>query len=186
MIRQTLDFAAEGFAPMTNSEQMIRRLPSRSASLLQICGCDVEVIAPLTARILGAPCQGSSPTHGPRAYSIGPTEWLLIDYAIGDVRQTVRREADRALLRITDVSDAYVSLRVEGPAAQSVLLSDIGAPSTVITAQPGQYARVRLAQAEVVMQCIARDIFELLVDRSLAAYLEGWLVAQSRNFRSAL
>jgi sarcosine oxidase gamma subunit len=44
--------------------------------------------------------------------------------------------------------------------------------------RPGQYARTRLGQVEVVLHCISMDAFELHVDRSVVDHLEAWLLAQ--------
>jgi heterotetrameric sarcosine oxidase gamma subunit len=82
-------------------------------------------------------------------------------------------------MRLTDVSAAFTSLRVEGTAAREVLAADVGAPWIPQRGRPGQYGRTCLGQVEVVVHCLTEEVFELLVDRSLADYLEGWLAARS-------
>jgi heterotetrameric sarcosine oxidase gamma subunit len=163
---------------MNESELLIARLSPRSASLLQIHGGDIREASPLAARVLGDPDPGRSSLSGPRAYVIGPTEWLLIDYSLDDVRRQLIRDLGRILVRVTDLSAAFASLRIEGAAARTVLASDIGAPWMAASAGPGQYARTRLGQIEVVVHCVGADAFELHVDRSVVDHLEGWLLAQ--------
>jgi heterotetrameric sarcosine oxidase gamma subunit len=163
---------------MNESELMIARLSPRNASLLQIHGGDIREASPLAARVLGDPDTDRSSVSGPRAYVIGPTEWLLIDYSLDDVRRQMSRCLGRVLVRVTDLSAAFASLRIEGAAARRVLASDIGAPWMAATARPGQYARTRLGQIEVVVHCVGSDAFELHVDRSVVDHLEAWLLAQ--------
>jgi heterotetrameric sarcosine oxidase gamma subunit len=163
---------------MSESELLITRLSPRSTSLLQIHGRDIQAAAPLATRVLGAPDPGHSSVSGPRAYVIGPTEWLLIDYPLNEVRRHLSEDPGRVMVRVTDLSAALTSLRIEGAAARTVLASDIGAPWVAVTARTGQYARTRLGQIEVVVHCIGADAFELHVDRSLVDHLEAWLVAQ--------
>ncbi|MDB6008592.1 MAG: sarcosine oxidase gamma subunit [Gammaproteobacteria bacterium] len=163
---------------MNESELLIARLSPRNTSLLQIHGGDIREASPLAARVLGDPDPALSSICGPRAYVIGPTEWLLIDYSVDDVRRQMSRDLGRILVRVTDLSAAFASLRVEGAAARTVLASDIGAPWMAATARPGQYARTRLGQIEVVVHCVGTDAFELHVDRSVVDHLEAWLLAQ--------
>jgi heterotetrameric sarcosine oxidase gamma subunit len=162
---------------MTELEVRITRVGLRSASLLQIHPDDVQQWAPLAADTLGVPGAGQR-TDGRRAYSLGPTEWLLIDYPLQDVRRRLGAELGRALIRVTDISGAFTSLKVEGAGARAVLASDIGAPWAAQNSRPGQYVRTRLGQVDVVLHCVGHDSFELHVDRSVADHLEAWLAAR--------
>jgi heterotetrameric sarcosine oxidase gamma subunit len=162
---------------MADTQLRITRTDSRSASLLQIHPEDCGNLAPLVAAFGNQPA-GHSATEGPRAYSIGPAEWLLIDYPVQDVRRQLSGYLGRALVRLTDVSAAFASLKIEGAAARTVLASDIGAPWSVQRSEPGQYVRTRLGQVEVVLHCVGPDAFELHLDRSVADHLEGWLAAR--------
>ena len=163
---------------MAELEFRITRIPVRSVSLLQIHEGDSGKEAPLAARSFGNAGRGQSETTGPRAFAIGPTEWLLIDYPLQEVRRRLAEDLGRALVRLTDISAGFVSFRVEGNAVRSVLASDIGAPWVAGGSQPGQYACTRLAQVDVILHCVGAEAFELLADRSFAEHLEGWLTAQ--------
>jgi heterotetrameric sarcosine oxidase gamma subunit len=161
---------------MKKAELAITRVAPRYVSLLQIHGSDSTEIAPLVVRILHASDAGRSPTS--RAYSVGPSDWLLVDYSLSDMRRRLSADLGRALVRLTDVSAEFTTLRVEGAFARTVLGSDIGASCAVMTARAGEYAQTRLAQIEVILHCIGPDSFELHVDRSVAEDLETWLVVQ--------
>lgn len=163
---------------MVELEFRVTRVPARSVSLLQIHEEHSAHVAALAARLFGDAGGGQSEISGPHAYAIGPTEWLLIDFSLQEMRRRLGDALGRALVRVTDVSAAFTSLRVEGCAARAVLASDIGAPWAAQGSQPRQYVRTKLAQLDVVLHCIAAEAFEVLADRSIAEYLEGWLVAQ--------
>jgi len=163
---------------MTEFAMVITRLPPRDVSLLQIHGSDIREIGPRIAGILSSSDTQCGPIAEQRIYSIGPTEWLLIDYCLEDMRRRLSADLGRALVRMTDVSAAFTSLRIDGAGARTVLGSDIGAPWAAATSRPGQYARTRLGHIEVILHCIGADSFELHVDRSVADHLEAWLIAQ--------
>ncbi len=163
---------------MKDSELVVMRLPTARVSLLQVHGAVTGPPDRLVGRLLGGQDTHLSPTMGPRVYSIGPTEWLLFDYSVHDVRRRLQEEAGRALIRLTDVSDAFTSFSIHGLQARIVLASDIGAPRVASGALPGQYSRTRLGQIDVVLHCTGENAFEAHVDRSVADYFETWLMAQ--------
>jgi len=163
---------------MSELEFRVTRRLVRNVSLLQIHQHDSREVVALAARSFGAAGIGRAETAGPRAYALGPTEWLLVDYPLQEVRRRLAEDLGRALVRLTDISSAFVALRVEGSAARVVLASDIGAPWAARDSRPGQYVRTRLAQVDVILHCIGADVFELLADRGIACHLEDWLAAQ--------
>jgi heterotetrameric sarcosine oxidase gamma subunit len=160
---------------------LITRLTPRSAALLQLHPADPEDIVPL---ITGAATDSAATDESPLArqvFSVSPCEWLLMNYPLHELRRRLGARKGRGLMRLTDVSAAFISLRVEGTAAREVLAADIGAPWMPQRGQPGQYVRTRLGQVEVVLHRLGEKIFELHVDRSLADYLEGWLAARNED-----
>jgi heterotetrameric sarcosine oxidase gamma subunit len=162
---------------VTESHLQIIRFAPRSVSLVQIHGSHRDQAGFLEAEF-GADDTESSVTAGLRAYAIGPTEWLLINYTLDDVRRRLNTGIGRVSVRITDVSAAFAGLRIEGAAAPAVLASDIGSPRVVDFASSDHYVRTRLGQIEVVLHCRGPATFEIYVDRSLAEHLEGWLLTQ--------
>jgi heterotetrameric sarcosine oxidase gamma subunit len=162
---------------MNAREFSIIRLSPKTVSLLQYHSDTEEVIKPLMDSLLDAK-KGRAAATGARAYSIGPTEWLLVDYSLEDMRRRLHENCGRCLARITDLSAGFAILRVTGTATRRILASDISAPGVVDSAQPGDYARTRIARIEVILQCIGLDAFDLHLDRSLSEYLEKWLENQ--------
>jgi len=152
-------------------ELVIRRCAPRYVSLLQIHGGDIEQMTPRITHLLGDSAKQ-------RVYAIGPAEWLLIDYRLEDMRRRLSADLGRSLVRLTDVSAAFTSLRVEGAGARNLLGGDTAASWAVTTSRPGQYVRTRLAQFEVILHCIGADSFELHLERSMADDLEAWLTAR--------
>ena len=161
------------------SQLVITRLAPRSVALLQLHPAQAADIAPLVA---GAGVQADASEESAtvaRVFAVGPSEWLLMNYPLHELRRRLGARTGRGLMRLTDVSAAFTSLRVEGAAAREVLAADVGAPWIPQRGRPGQYGRTRLGQVEVVLHCLTEEVFELLVDRSLADYLEGWLAARN-------
>ena len=163
---------------MKGSELIVTRLPTLRVSLLQIHGTTVQTAEQFATRVLGNQSDHRSPITGPRAYSIGPMEWLLIDHSIHDMRRRLNEGVARALVRLTDVSDAFTSFSIRGAGTRSVLASDIGSPLVVSTAGSGQYARTRLGLIEAIVHCTGENAFDVHVDRSMAGRFESWLSAQ--------
>lgn len=161
------------------STLVITRLALRSVALLQLHPADPEDIVPLVTDADAS--SGSALAR--QVYSVSPSEWLLMNYPLDELRRRLSGRTGRGLMRLTDVSAAFISLRVEGTAAREVLAADIGAPWMPQRGKPGQYVRTRLGQVEVVLHCLGEEIFELHVDRSLSDYLEGWLAARPQANR---
>jgi len=160
---------------MSDREFRVTRVSLRRVALLQIQESDS--LTARAARSLGT-CSSHREAAGPRAFAIGPAEWLLVDYPLEDVRRRLLEDLGRAIVRVTDVSAAFVSIRVEGYMAGAVLASDVGPSWATRACQPGQYVRTRLAQADVILHCVGADAFELFADRGIAEHLEGWLAEQ--------
>lgn len=158
---------------MRDRQLLITRMPQRAVSLLQIHS-QSGTIDSLDTQLLGS--GRATCTAGPRAYRMGPNDWLLVDHRLEHVRRHLIASLGRVLARLTDVSATFASLRVEGLAVRNVLATEnVGA---LASAQPGEYARVRLGCIDVVGQCLAEDAFELHVDHVLADSLVAWLVAR--------
>jgi heterotetrameric sarcosine oxidase gamma subunit len=168
---------------MSDRDFRVTRVSPRRVALLQIQESDSLAAAAGTARSLGT-CSSHREANGPRAFAIGPAEWLLVDYPLEDMRRRLLEDLGRAIVRVTDVSAAFVSFRVEGDMARAVLTSDVGPSWAARASRPGQYVRTRLAQADVILHCVGADAFELFADRGIAEHLEEWLAeryeAQSR------
>ena len=163
------------------STLVITRLAPRSMALLQLHPGDPEDIVPLVAGAATDTAASDEFGQARQVFSVSPSEWLLMNYPLHELRRRLGGRAGRCLMRLTDVSAAFISLRVEGTAAREVLAVDIGAPWMPQRGKPGQYVRTRLGQVEVVLHCLDEEIFELHVDRSLVDYLEEWLAARNEG-----
>ena len=90
---------------------------------------------------------------------------------------------------VTDLSDAFVTIALEGPQAIGVLARGCGLDLRAGSFGVKACARTRLAQLPVLIRKSASARFELIIDRSAAQYLEDWLrdasigIGQSRNRR---
>jgi heterotetrameric sarcosine oxidase gamma subunit len=147
-------------------------------SLLQIHGGDLEAMVPRITHLLGDSAVQRGTATEQCVYAIGPAEWLLIDYSLEDMRRCLIPVLGRSLVRLTDVSSAFISLRVEGAGARSLLDNVTAVSWAARSSRPGQYVRTRLAQFEIILRCIDADSFELHVDRGAADNLEAWMTEQ--------
>lgn len=161
---------------MRDLELLVTRLPALRVALLQLHGASVQTAEQFAACVLGNHCERRTPTEGPRVYSIGPMEWLLIDHSIFEVRRLLRNGVARSFVRLTDVSNAFTSFSIRGTHTRTVLARDIGA--SLSAAEPGYYASTRLGQIEVILHCTGENTFAVHVERSLASDFESWLAVQ--------
>lgn len=155
-------------------ELLIRRLPVGAASLLRLHEAHVGSNAANLHRHLTGTPSNTARVRGPRAFALGESEWLLIDYPRENLRRSLRL-LGRALVQLTDVSRSRVSFAVEGPASRSVLGMDEDGIWTGAARSSGEYARTRLGDVAVVAQCTGRESFELHTDRDPFEGLEHWI-----------
>lgn len=109
---------------------------------------------------------------------IAPDAWLLQSRRNtgAELATTIRSAMGAPFCAVTDLSDALVTLELEGPDAYAVLARGCG-----LDLSPGAFgvracARTRLAQCAVLIRHAAPARLELVVDRSLAQYLRDWLL----------
>ena len=87
----------------------------------------------------------------------------------------VRTACGKRACAITELSDAYVTLTLEGPRAAAVLARGCGVDFAPEAFGPDACARTRLAQLPVVVRRVTAERFECVVDRSAAQYLFDWM-----------
>jgi sarcosine oxidase subunit gamma len=128
----------------------------------------------------------SGRTH--RLFWLGPDEWLLV-VARGEVSELVCRLEDALRDRhaaVNDLSGGQVMLRLAGPSASEVLAAGCALDLQPASFPPGRCAQTGLAKAAVLLCPLPAGAgFELVVRRTLADYLLGWLerVVGSRGLR---
>jgi sarcosine oxidase, subunit gamma len=108
---------------------------------------------------------------------IAPDCWLLESalHEAADLVTAARAGCGRRSFAVTDVSDAFVTVVVEGAQAPALLARGCGLDLS--TEAFGQFAcaRTRLAQLPVVLRRVTAERFECLVERSTAQWLCHWL-----------
>jgi sarcosine oxidase subunit gamma len=108
---------------------------------------------------------------------IAPDTWLLESalHEATDLVPATRTGCGRRSFAVTDVSDAYVTMAVEGTLAAPLLARGCGLDFSPGTFGNAACARTRLAQLPVVLRRITSERFECLVDRSAAQWLYAWM-----------
>jgi heterotetrameric sarcosine oxidase gamma subunit len=108
---------------------------------------------------------------------VGPDAWLLVSaqHGAGDLMEAVRLGCKRRSCAATDISDANVTLAIEGPQAADLLARGCGLDLADAAFGQDACARTRLAQLPVVLRRVSHERFELTVDRSAAQWLLDWL-----------
>ena len=108
---------------------------------------------------------------------IAPDSWLLESalHEAADLVPAVRTGCGRRSFAVTDLSDAFVTLVVEGSQASALLARGCGLDLSFESF--GQFAcsRTRLAMLPVVLRRVGTDRFDCLAERPAAQWLYDWL-----------
>ncbi len=153
-------------------------LPLRTLLRLQLGARSQKSVAAL--RIAGRSLPVAMNTwmgDDPVFMRIAPDNWLVESalHEAADLAQAVRAGCGRRSFAVTDVSDAFVTIAVEGALATAVLVRGCG-----LDLSPGAFgnaacARTRLAQLPIVLRRVTSERFECHVDRSAAQWLYEWM-----------
>lgn len=153
-------------------------LPSRSVVQLRLATHTPRAIAAL--KIAGRPVAKEMNTwigDDPAICRIGPDTWLLLSslHEAADLVDAVRSACKKRPCAITDLSDAYVTLTLDGPRAAEVLARGCSIDLSPAAFGLESCTRTRLAQLPVVLRRLTAERFECSVDRSAAQYLHDWM-----------
>jgi len=109
---------------------------------------------------------------------IAPDAWLLQSAVHqGDALTTATQVAFSDLAcAVTDLSDAYVTLALQGDDAVALLARGCGLDFSARAFGAGACARTRFAQLPVLIRRTGSGRFEMVVDRSTTRYLLDWLL----------
>lgn len=152
--------------------------PQRSTLRLQVAARSLGTVNAI--RIAGRPLPitancwtGTDPVIS----RIAPDTWLLQSalHDAVDVLQAVRKGCGRRMFIVTDVSDALVTLTLEGAQSTAVLARGCGLDLSLTSFHTSSCTRTRLAQLPVVIRRASFERFECIVDRAAAQYLYDWL-----------
>ena len=153
-------------------------LPARTVIMTRLAGQAPRGIA--TLKIAGRPVPQAMNTWSgddPVICRIAPDTWLLFSalHEAPELLDAVRTACRKKSCAITDLSDAYVTLALDGVRATAVLARGCGIDFAPSAFGPEACARTRLAQLPAVVRRVTSERFECLVDRSAAQYLFDWM-----------
>lgn len=153
-------------------------LPARSVIMLRLAGQAPKGVD--TLKIAGRPVPQAMNTwsgEDPVICRIAPDTWLLLSslHDAPELLDAVRTACGRKSCAITDLSDAYVTLALDGARAAAVLARGCGMDFAPGVFGSDACARTRLAQLPVVVRRATAERFECVVDRSAAQYLFDWM-----------
>ena len=153
-------------------------LPSRTIVRLQL-GARSQKTA-VSLRIAGRTipvAMNSWSGDDPVCCRIAPDSWFLLSalHEAADLVTAVRAGCGRRSFAITDVSDACVTVVVEGAQAPALLARGCGLDTSTEAFGQNACARTRLAQLPVVLRRMTAERFECLVDGPAAQWLYDWL-----------
>ena len=150
-------------------------LPARTILRLQLA---VSARQPGKVRLPGQrlpEAMNSFIGENPVVARIAPDSWLFIAawHAGPALMAALRAACARLPFALTDLSDAHVTIAVEGPRAIPVLARGCGIDLETLAADA--CLRTRFAQLPAVLRRAAADRYELIVDRPVAKWLFDWL-----------
>jgi heterotetrameric sarcosine oxidase gamma subunit len=108
---------------------------------------------------------------------IAPDTWLFQSslHDAADLIAAVRKGCGRRTFIVMDLSDAFVTITVEGAQATALLARGCGLDLSISTFHTSSCTRTRFAQMPVVVRRVSLERFECIVDRSYAQCLYDWL-----------
>jgi len=151
-------------------------LPSRATLCLQLAQKSQKSLAKLLIAGRALPeTMNTWSGEDPVICRIAPDTWLLLSSvhdgaALADAARTGCAKRSCA---ITEVSDASVTIVVEGLRAIDILIRGCGLD--IATLADDACTRTRFACVPIVLRRVAMDRFELLADRAVARYVFDWL-----------
>jgi len=153
-------------------------LPLRTILRLQLGTRSQKTVAAL--RIAGRSLPVAMNTwmgEDPVFMRIAPDSWLVESalHEAADLVAAVRAGCGRRSYAVTDVSDTFVTIAVEGTLAAALLARGCGLDLSHGAFGSAACARTRLAQLPVVLRRVNSERFECLVDSSAAQWLSGWM-----------
>ncbi len=153
-------------------------LPPRTVVQLQLGAKSLKTAAAI--RIAGRALPGAINSwsgEDPALCQLAPDTWWIVSslHEAADLIDATRRGCGRRKAVITELSDAFVFLALDGPGADAVLARGCGIDLSLSSFGPEACTRTRLAQLPVVLRRLTQERFECAVDRSVAQYLFDWL-----------
>ncbi len=120
---------------------------------------------------------------------LGPDEWLLVGPDGQGLAQDLDEMLGEAFVGVTDVSDNYVTLVLEGPRVLELLAKGVPIDLHPDVFPPGRCAQTLMSKAEVILYR-GRDeeagTYTLLCRPSFAQYVFAWLEDAAQEYGLAI
>ena len=157
--------------------ELVTRLPSRASVRLQVSArafpADNTIVCGVALPTVTNTWAGSDPIN----WWVSPDAWLVQAMRDrDDLAAQVRSDCTQLTCAVTDLSDALVTIALEGSDAGAVLARGCGLDLRAGSFGVQACARTRLAQLPVLIRRSTSFRFELVVDSAAARYLQEWLV----------
>ncbi len=153
-------------------------LPPRTIIQLRLAARSLKTAASI--RVAGRPMPDAVNRWSgddPAFCRLAPDAWLVLSalHEAPELIDAVRKGCGRRLCAIVELSDAHVTLAIEGPQAAATLARGCGLDLAPQAFGQDACARTRLAQLPVILRRVTPERFECIVDRAPAQYLFDWL-----------
>lgn len=145
---------------------------SEDAAFGTICGTVIGLPLPIVPNRFAS-------ADGRHCLWQGPDEWLIVDGSAqgGDLAAQLDAALADCHHAVTDVSGNRTILRLSGPGSVELLSAGCSLDFSVELALAGIVVQTILARTPVtIMRVDEAPTFDLLVRRSLASYVQAWLV----------
>lgn len=157
--------------------ELVTRLPTRASVRLQVPARALPAAVTHVAGVALPTVPNTWAGSDPIACWVSPDAWLIQSMHDGDgLAAQVRSDCAQLSCAVTDLSDALVTIALEGPDASAVLARGCGLDLRAGSFGVQACARTRLAQLPVLIRRSTSFRFELVVDSAAARYLQEWLV----------
>jgi len=153
-------------------------LPARTVIVLRLATPTPKVVEAM--RVAERPLPQAMNTWSgddPAFCRIAPDTWLLISslHEAAELLDAARTACGRKSCAITDLSDAHVTIALDGPRAARLLARGCSLDLSATTFGMNACTRTRLAQLPVMLRRLTTERFECLVDRAATQYLYDWM-----------
>ncbi|MDE0007268.1 MAG: sarcosine oxidase subunit gamma, partial [Gammaproteobacteria bacterium] len=161
-------------------------LPAATApAMLNLCGDGTHEFRRAAAEALrlklpGRPCTTARDTSI-AIHWLAPDEWLIVapPGEEAEIERRLRAATSAPGAAITDVTGAYILLRLSGPQAREALASATPYDLHPRNFPPGRCVQTTLAKTQALIAAPTEGTFEVIVRRSYAHYAEAWLTDAS-------
>jgi sarcosine oxidase subunit gamma len=138
----------------------------------------VQAVASATGLALPLEPNTSAASELREAIWLGPDEWLITapDGEHRSLPAALREVLNGLHHSVVDQSANRTIIEIAGSEARVVLAKGCTLDLHASTFSPPRCAQTLLAKSQVLVQCVAGDVFRLFVRNSFADYLAEWLV----------